>query len=69
VLRILEIVRTHFAGGRLPAGRQGILKKSKAAGMTISSFSNELIITHFKAFFNVKMIEKCFGWRQILLQK
>jgi len=36
LLCILEIVRTHFGG------RAGSEKKSKAAGMTISSFSDEL---------------------------
>ncbi|MBN2093965.1 MAG: hypothetical protein JW740_01140 [Candidatus Zambryskibacteria bacterium] len=35
--------------------------------MTISSFSNELIVTHFNTFFNLKIIEKCIGWRQILV--
>lgn len=34
--------------------------------MTISSFSNELIITHFNIFFNLKIIEKYVGLRQIL---
>jgi len=40
--------------------------------MTISSFSNELTVTHFNTlthfntFFNLKIIEKCIGWRQIL---
>jgi len=35
--------------------------------MTISSFSNELILTHFSKFFNRKLLKNLLLWRQILL--
>ncbi len=63
--RILELVRTAFAAC-LPVRSREVKKGGGATRMTISSFSNELIITHFKVFFNLKIIEKYFGWRQIL---
>ena len=37
--------------------------------MTISSFSNELILTHFSKFFNRKLLKNLLLWRQILFMK